>query len=265
MRDADLSRRSVEVLLQDAVFRAWDPKQQFEPSFEDRLLSAVIDLRRRLRTPPVEWELYVPVEGFDPDHLPFVFGGIQLVAFGKRQLAALSRRGPARRFWDELDQKQSNLWGHPCAVVRVMARDFEAARRRARRVTREAMDCVNFVGSLNPYNHAWLRFPGAASAAAVTTAGLTVDGSGFLSHDTEGPMVPSTSLNFARPPNLEPHATARLPLQAARQSAKNRPVGCYRRRPAARAGRAAYEVEREQSFLLYVIELDPRSFPGAGR
>lgn len=270
VRPEDLTRRSVESMLNDTILRAWDPLNESGVPLVERLQAAVAGLRANLSAAPVEYLMFVPVEGFSPQDLPLTFGGMKFAVFGPTQVRSLRARTRTRpKFWSELEE--TSLWGRPCAAVRVKARDFETARARANAATREAMDCLNFVGSMHPYNHAWLRFPGEASSAAVVTPGAARNGRASASYNATGPIGP-----FALGQLRETPTTARLVRKLssvlAKALARERRSRGRRRSTVSetllaaveRAGRASIEREREQQFLLQAISLETAVLPIQG-
>ncbi len=269
-KNEDLSRRSVEALLEDAIFTAWDPRHESRVQSDERVRMAATDLKTRLSAKPVEYLVFVPVEGFEPKELPFTFGGIRFAAFGSAQARALRDWRPARsKVWNEL--KQDDLWKQPSAAARVMARDFATAQRRARAAVREAMDCLNFVGSMHPYNHAWLRFPSEASVARVVTAGAARGGPACVSHDACGPLgtfalgqlreAPRTERLLRR---LSPLLDKALTIEPSSRGRRRSTAGETLLAAVERAGRASIEREREQQFLLYAISLETAVLPVQG-
>jgi hypothetical protein len=131
------------------------------------------------------------------------------------------------------------------------------------------MDCLNFVGSMHPYNHAWLRFPGEASRAAVVTPGAAgTGGRAGASQEATGPLghfalgqLRETRHTAQLMKTLSPllaKALARLP----RKRGPHRPtVGETLLVAVERAGRASIEREREQRFVLHAISLETVVLP----
>ncbi len=207
--------------------------------------------------------------GVQPQDPPLTFGGKGGCRGPHRGVRCGARTRTRPKFWSELEE--TSLWGRPCAAVRVKARDFETARARANAATREAMDCLNFVGSMHPYNHAWLRFPGEASSAAVVTPGAARNGRASASYNATGPIGP-----FALGQLRETPTTARLVRKLssvlAKALARERRSRGRRRSTVSetllaaveRAGRASIEREREQQFLLQAISLETAVLPIQG-
>lgn len=270
VKQDDLTRRSLETMLKDTILKAWDPLGECRVPFDERSQAAVADLKARLSAEPVEYLMFVSVDGFKPEDLPLTFGGMRFAVFGPghvRSLRARTRKRP--KFWGDL--KQTRLWGEPCAAVRVKARDFATARRRANTATREAMDCLNFVGSLHPYNHAWLRFPGEASSAAVVTPGAPRNGHASASYDTTGPIGPFALGQLRETPKTERLMRKLSSLLAKALARERRSRGGGRSTVSEtllaaveRAGRASIEREREQQFLLQAISLETAVLPVQG-
>jgi len=55
--------------------------------------------------------------------------------------------------------RKHSFWNTPHAIVRVQAKDFEAARLLAINQTTKSLDTVNFFVELLPYNYGWLYLP----------------------------------------------------------------------------------------------------------
>jgi hypothetical protein len=133
------------------------------------------------------------------------------------------------------------------------------------------MDCLNFVGSMHPYNHAWLRFPGEASSAAVVTPGVARTGHGSASQDATGPIGPFALGQLRKTPHtarlmrkLSPLLAKALATERRRRGRGRSTVGETLLAAVERAGRASIEREREQKFLLHAISLETAVLPVQG-
>ncbi len=194
-RTGDLSRRSVERHLQDALFHSLDIRGKRREPFNERIKNALRELRKQLSSPSLSYRCFVPVHGFAPKDLPFTFGGIRFVNFGeshRRQLlkpvGSKTKSDGFRRLVSEL--KEGELWEHPCAIVRVEARDFDSAKARARFATRAALDGINFFDDLIPYNHGWLYFPADGASAREIAPIVSSEGQFSVPHTAVGPIGP---------------------------------------------------------------------------
>ena len=259
----DLSRRSVEQYLQDSLFHSLDIRRKREKPFDERVNQALVDLQQRLCSPPLSYRCFVPVHGFAPKDLPFSFGGIRFVRFGQshlRQLLKPLRVGTKlkafRRSVSEL--KDSELWGNPCAVVEVKARDFDSATVRARVATRAAVDSVNFFGDLIPYNHGWLYLPAEGARAHEIAPIVSSGGQVLLSHTVVGPVAPFSLENLRKNTRVLRHLLA---LSALSRIATRKTAGEVLLTSFRWAGRASVEPKREQSFLLFAIALEAAALP----
>ncbi|MEK6209380.1 MAG: hypothetical protein AABM64_03255 [Pseudomonadota bacterium] len=259
----DLSRRSVEQYLQDSLFHSLDIRRKREKPFDERVNQALVDLHKRLCSPPLSYRCFVPVHGFAPKYLPFSFGGIRFVRFGQSHLRQLLKPiGTGAEFnafrSDVSDMKESELWGNPCAVVEVKARDFDSAMVRARVATRAAVDSVNFFEDLIPYNHGWLYLPAEGARAREIAAIVSSEGQVLLSHAKVGPIAPFSLENLRKDPRV---LRQLLALSALSRIATPKTAGEVLLTSFRWAGRASVEPKREQSFLLFAIALEAAALP----
>jgi hypothetical protein len=152
----DLSRRTVEGFLQEAVFDALDIHSRSTSSFDERLRAALDKLVTRLRAPSEVYRCWVPIEGLKLDRRAARFGPVAFAKFGPCQLRELTQRNPAKRrpAWPQILKhvRESKAWGRVCSVVEVKARDSESAQTLAFRRTRQILDLVNVFTDLVPYN-----------------------------------------------------------------------------------------------------------------
>jgi hypothetical protein len=260
-RNQDLSRRSVELLLQDAIFQALDIPGRGKDPFPSRVEPAVAVLKAALSAKPVAYRGFIPVEGFNPTDLPVTFGHHRFVTFGKSHRRHLSGGpGTARKANRQALAKQAEkgtLWKSPCAIVTVTARDSDSALARARLATQAAIEALNFFADLVPYNYSWLRLlgdvaPGLESAAIISDESLS------LPNHSVGPLGPFRLDELRRGKWLT--KTFRL-LSALSRNQRPNTVGEILLASFRWAGRATVELRREQSFLLFAIALESAVLP----
>ena len=262
----DLSRRSVEAFLQEALFGSLDLQSRSSSSFEERLRAALDRLLALLKAPSEVFRCWVPVEGLDLDKFAPRFGGIRFVKFGRHQvrqpkLGRLKQQNRTDAWrWSRKRIRESNTWGSVCAAVDVSARDAPSAETIALRRTRQILDVLNLFTDLVPYNFGWLYLRG-ETAPALQVVPIQRRGGDFV------------SASFTR---LEPLATMSWkslwaakhiarPLRNLDKIAKadNVPGSCAALLLSAAqwAGRATIDRRREQSFLLYAIALETMMLP----
>src|SRR5207253_5012017 len=123
----DLSRRSVEGFLQDALFAALDIQSRSSVSFDERLRSVLDHLLTLLKAPAQKYRCWIPVDGLALDVRSARFGDVRFARFGRHQLRWLTMHRPVRgrgAGWRQLLKwlRESNLWDSTCAIVDVEAR-----------------------------------------------------------------------------------------------------------------------------------------------
>ena len=262
-KTGDLSRRSVERYLQDSLLHSLDIRRKREKPFDERVKEALGELRRRLESPLLSYRSFVSVHGFAPKDLPFSFGGIRFVRFGRsHQRQLLKPIGTGTKFKalrrHVSDLKDSELWGNPCAVVEVKARDFDSAMVRARVATRAAVDSVNFFHDRIRYNHGWLYLPAEGARAHEIAAIVSSEGQVLLSHAKVGPLDTFSLENLRENPRI---LRQLLALSALSRIAIPKTAGEVLLTSFRWAGRASVEPKREQSFLLFAIALEAAALP----
>jgi hypothetical protein len=142
----------------------------------------------------------------------------------------------------------------------VKARDFESARLRARERMGSALDCLNFIGGLVPYNFGWLRHPGAAFRANEVASAVSADGQSHVMLSVAGPIAPFSVENLRK--NRRASAMMRS-LSSLFQACgpERKSVGGVLLASVRWAGRALVELNREQAFLLFAIALESSVLP----
>lgn len=260
----EMSRRSVERSLQEAMFAALDVRHASDRPFEERLERAIKDLERSLTQPTTNHACCVPVGGLAREGLPRSFGKSRMVLLNERQVRRLlSASADADPTGD--DRREEGLrtlrgvpsWGNPALIVNVSAKDFEAAWHLAVRETRRTIHLINFFADLVPYNHGWAYLPGEASR--VTTGTPLVRADGTL----------QTRMSVNGPPAL-------LSIKELNNTRRLRPVLCRMQQLMGSprkgivdtlltsiewAGRATVETKREEAFLLFAISLETLVLP----
>lgn len=256
----DLSRRSIETLLDAALFGALDIHERSTASFEDRLAKAVRQLSASLTAPTINYLVYLTVEGFAARDLPFTFGGIRFARFGKAQARQIPRILRTFRLYD------TPIWNAPCAAVPVQARDTESAESRARQALSHALDCLNFIGRRYFPGSGWLRLPGEASSVHVVVPVVgEIEGRSSVRLDR---LEPSTTfaLSQLRGQARTAHLVSAIgalyrAYGARRRTGDKRSAGEALLASIEWAGRASTEQRREHAFLLYAISLETLVLP----
>lgn len=257
-RAGDLSRRSIEKALQDALFEALDIRQEERRPFDERLSAALIDLRKTLTRGAIAYKCFLPIHGLSPSDLPLVFGGIRFVAFGEPHRRELLK--PLGRDTGSIgdDLKREMLWGRPCAVVQVMTRDYESAEMRARTMARAAIDCMNFFHDLIRFNHGWLYLPSEHAAEMDVAPIISAEGRVTLRSKRVGPLLPFSIQSLRRQGQV---LTSWKSVSALLRTSASGTVGERLLASIRWAGRASVEPIREQSFLLFAIALESAVLP----
>ena len=119
--DEEMSRRSVERYLQDALFAAFDLRSRSALSFDERLAASMAELRRRMSQQPGSYTCWVPIGGLATDGLPRTVGDIRFVVMNATQLrklsypagSELSGTDVARRRRILTDLKMTDSWERP--------------------------------------------------------------------------------------------------------------------------------------------------------
>jgi len=264
----DVSRRTLETHLQDVLFSALDLKadSKDDAEFEKRLVVAMAQFRGRLKQPPTDYTCYIPVFGLDVEGLPSNMGGVRLVRMTAPRMRQLAfpgdvelpdeSAGNRQRLLGTL--KEDLLLGRPMAMVKVRARDADAAQYLANRKTRETVDVLNFFADLIPNSPGWLYLAGEAAKEAITSTLVRPDGFLALHSSLEGPFAPMSMKRLRSTPSLRPG------LQRVKQLLSEDPRSYMAEllvTSARWAGRASTEPVREQAFLDYAIALETLMLP----
>ncbi len=188
--DKSLSVRIIERSLNSSVVYVADPgKQRESMPAQRRVARAIRKLRESLSRPLVDYTVYVPFDGWRSDDLPRVFGSVRFTVFGDYHLRQL-RADAARHLVaeDQLasrrsvvrDLRRSPLWRRPCAIVRVPARDHDAALELGRDEVRLRLECLGFFDGMVPYNYGAPYLIGEGGAGIATSVIRKVDRSFFI-------------------------------------------------------------------------------------
>jgi hypothetical protein len=253
----DLSRRSVEKSLEEALFHALDLQGGSSVTFEERLREGLKILAAQLGSNSIEYRVLVQIEGLSPKDLPFALGSTHFVKFDSRQRGPMLR-GQSRSYRETLIRTAERLDEKVCAQVSIAARDFDAARFLARRKARTTIDCINFFADLVPYNHGWLYFPWEAAPTGETTVARDSDGRDHVGLDAQGPALPFSVEHLRESRSLfgDFRRLGRLCDAAKPKTA----AGCLRT-AFEWAGRATVEPKREEGYLLFAIALESAVLP----
>ncbi len=170
-KNEDLSELKVTKALQTAVFESVDIKEKRDKNLDVRLDSALQKLWKFLNTPPKEYECYILVSGLDPRSLPACFGDLRFVVFNEDHIQRLNKKHTDKMGRDMnidlVNETKESFLNKLTAIVKVNARDTEAARLLADRTARTTIECLNF----------FLQFDHALIAPFLGTTYLTVSDS----------------------------------------------------------------------------------------
>jgi hypothetical protein len=258
----DLSVKSVESFLQDAVFSALDLPKRSTDTFEDRLKQALERLLSLLKAPSQRFTCWISIDGLAVGKRSAQFAGIRFVKFGRQQLRVMARRTSriARQHpaWKVSvgGMKREPTWNRPCAVVSVDARDFASAEALARRRTRQILDVLNLFTDLVPYNNGWLYLHGETTQARQIVPTQRSDGVFTANHTRLAPYHDVSWKSFRSAKHLA------SPLRTLDQLASKSDYGAELLFSSAQwIGRATIERRREESFLLFAIALETMMSP----
>jgi hypothetical protein len=261
VRNEDLSQRSVESFLQDAIFAALDLPSRSRKKFETRLTAALQVLLNRLKAPSHRFECWVPIDGVTIDTRSAQFAGIRFVTFGKSQLRQIASRASAaarrQAAWKFITAKlQEHIRLKPCAVVEIDAKDSEAAQALAVRRSRQILDILNVFVDLVPYNDGWFYLPGETTRTKQIVPTQRQDGTLTANATTPPPRADVSWKSLWSVKRLV------SPLRTLSNLATKKAYGAQLLFSGAQwVGRATVDRRREQSFLLYGIALETMVLP----
>jgi hypothetical protein len=255
----DLSRRSTEAYLDDALFLALDVDATSTATFEERVKESLETLYKEMTSSASRFRCLVRVEGIAAEDLPVALGRVRFVKYGPTQERQLvGQEGNRSDRGRVLRDARANLVGRVFATVDVEARDFESARVLARREARTVIDLVNFFCDLTPYNHGWLHLASEAIAVTDVMPARESDGTLHLGHQTQGPLLPFSlkELRKAKPTLRRLQAVSKL-----HRVSRSKSAGEILLTGLQWAGRASVDPRREQSFLLFAIAVEAAVLP----
>ncbi|MGE3275201.1 MAG: hypothetical protein AB7O67_08810 [Vicinamibacterales bacterium] len=260
----DLSRRSVETFLQDALFEALDLQGKSNTSFDDRLQASLDRLLSRLEAKSQRFTCWIPIDGADLATLPAHFAEVRMAVFGHRQLRALraSREMSSAKGLAAItrDLHQSELWNRGCAIVPVHARDFAAAEALALHRTRQVLDLVNGFSDLIPYNYGWLYLPGDTVASKRMLPIRRDADATFTAHYSA--IDPLTPFSWQKLRGERRLFRLFSTLSTLTRIATRGSCGALLVTAAQWIGRATVDRRREEAFLLFTIALETLFLPG---
>ncbi len=261
--EGDLSRRSVETFVQDALFASLDLSDRSQIPIEERIEMELTTLLTRLDAPSEPFRCWVAVEGLDRAGLPARFGNVTFVTFSETQLRKLSKPlSNQSPHWNTHEQhiRKSELWRQTCAEIEVEARDFSAAQELALRRTRQVLDSINAFSDLIPYNYGWIYLPGdAARAKRILPIQRVADGSATTSYTALDPL---TTFSWKKLRGEKTLFRYFLRLATLAQHSRSDTCGSLVASAAQWIGRATIDRRREEAFLLYSIALETLVLPG---
>lgn len=113
----DLSARSVESFLQEAIFSALDLPSRSSSGFNVRLRVALELLLALLKAPPERFRCWIPIEGLELNQPSARFGGVTFGKFGHSQIRRLTSARPKPQgrgvVWRRTVKRlrESSTWG----------------------------------------------------------------------------------------------------------------------------------------------------------
>lgn len=122
-KDEDRSRRSAEKHVQDVLFATIGTTNQAQP-FDIRLGKALQFLQQTLRKLAETYTCWIPICGLANSGLPLDLGNVRFAVLNDYQFNQFQSK--ARNPGKTLIQN-SDFWKKPCAIVKVQAKDFDAA------------------------------------------------------------------------------------------------------------------------------------------
>lgn len=259
----DISQKTVEQYLRDALFGALDLQKRSQAPFEDRLALAIDELKASLAKLPVDYKCYLPLAGCDASGLPWTFGAVRLVVFNETQVkhivaAAGRTRNDASVLGVLEGVQRAASWNQPVAIVTVPARDDDAARDLATKRVQQTVDCMNFFVDLIPYNHGWVYLPGEAASVLGVSPVTGTDGSVSALFQWQGPLRPFSVQS------LKTTASLRPALSRVHRMLREQPGSKLDQSVLASvqwAGRASAEQKKEEAFILFAIALETLVLP----
>ena len=255
------SEANVRNLAADTFVAVFKENDRNNEAFVAKADAAIADLRRLLESRPLDWEVYIPIEGLAPSGLPLRVGKVDFHMGATAALGAIDRKvvtllDKNERFSSEEKQRHAasvsqSIKNHfserALARTTVRAVDVGAARGKAKRIVRRTIDCINFFADRTRLGM-WLALPGEVEQKIGFELALTSNQYG--SHRGYVGATRKLPLNqiAARP------GFSRMSEMLAKQD----PSALEDRFLTALqwAGRARVDPRNEESFLLYAISLE---------
>ncbi len=268
-KDELISRRAVEKELQEALFTAFGTADSSDDTgFKQRLAKALQKLDAQLRRETTSYLFFVPVGGAGVGGLPYTFGKLRFVIFNDLQLrrfrmASSKHKVSEREIAERLNivrrlKESDNIWNKPCAIIKVKARDREAASYLARLEAQNTFDTINFFANLIPYLHGSLYLPGENESRLMTIPVLEDSGSFSILRNRVGPLEPFDFNKFRNAKHIQVLVRR---LHNFSKTVVLKEVEDILLTAVRWAGRAAFESRKEHAFLLYAIALESVVLP----
>ena len=184
----DLSEKSLDKALKDAIFAVVDIPGNRDPSPNVRIDKALIELEEFLNAPSQVYECWIEVFGLDSAALPATFGSTRFTLLGEPSLDQLRGLVESKHQVQQAekiaminDRLAGEVVGRTAAIQIVTARDQTAALGIAEREVRATLECLNFFANLIPYNFSTVRIASGGSDKGVALR-VTVAESGSFNH-----------------------------------------------------------------------------------
>ena len=263
-KKGDLSKSALDSALKSAVFECVDisKRRDYDPGI--RLDNALEKLWEFLNRPPEQYECYIEVGGLDISSLPNSFGDIRFVIFNKYQLGKLKktiRTKCAKDLLETVNIALGPLSNHPLAVVKVNARDNQAAKMLAERKVRTTIECLNFFSGVIARNST-LFLP--IEPRSNSIRGFSVSKSGVISIfdmftdiaiNPRNPTMGFSLKELRHSPDSMVRRAARHLGSLLKKEKKNE-VEEVTLRAVYWGGRATAEQTQEESFLFFTVALE---------
>ena len=263
----DLSESALDSALKTAVFECVDIPKRRDKDPNIRLDNAVKKLWEFLNRPPEQYECYIEVGGLDISSLRGSFGDIRFIIFNKYQLEKVRKTVRTKHAGDSSEKLEAVnlglkfLLNHPLAVVKVKARDDQAAKTLAERKLHTTVECLNFFSgiisrsstlflAIDPYSNSIRGF-------SVTTSGSIniFDMFTQTAANTRRPTVGFSLKELRQSPDSMVRRAVRHLGSLLKKENKNK-VEEVTLRAAYWGGRATAEQTREESFLFFTVALE---------
>lgn len=257
-----VSERTVEKWFQHAILDAIRPEAG-HGLVEERLLKALGVLSDKLKTSPVQYDVFYPVNGIAHEELPQQVGKVKFLLLDEEQRTYFERIANNSELPPKYREGQSHivrkLWERGdtdgvFACTQVSAVDDDSAREVGLHQIRLTVDTVNFFADLVPYERGRLFLPPEAGRALVTSP--------VIRHDTQQSIgvqystVGALSLFSMRKFQNSIAGTAEFIKVTSLLTEQHSKLDTYKLAALQWAGRATVAFRREEAFLLYVIALE---------